>query len=136
MAKPALLSFAALLTFLSGAQAAELDALTLEIQILDKKIEKLKKEKALSDLQTPPQTPNLISIKSATYGSLQGQCDATNFTKIACSGEENCQLTISNEMCGDPTPKPKNVLKIIYECNGIQKTFSGEEGLKASLICP
>ena len=116
--------------------ADELEMLTKEIQILSKKIEKIKKQQELESLKKPSPPPNEISITSAVYGTTLGSCDATAFVKLACSGKQYCNLDISDQICGDPTPKPKNSIKIEYNCSGMKKAFSGEEGLKATLFCP
>ena len=126
----------AALFFSTSVHASELETLTREIEILSKKIEKIQKERELRELLEPSTPPNVISITSAVYGTSQAHCDAKSYIKAACSGKSHCNLDINNEICGDPTPKPKNAIVIEYECRGVKKTFSGVEGLKINLLCP
>ena len=69
------------------------------------------------------------------YGSNAHSCDATRWAARHANGRTSATLDVSNEICGDPSPKDRKQLEVTYVCGTIAKTASAYEHRSVSLDC-
>lgn len=86
-----------------------------------------------SDLPAFDKDENFITkIDVAEYGDLQGgtTCKIDQPVRNICLGKQECRLTSSNDLCGDPAPGKKKGIKVSMMCskNGKAKSFTADEG--------
>lgn len=86
-----------------------------------------------ADLPKFTEKENFIrKIDVAEYGDLKGgnTCKVDQPVTALCLGKQECRLTPTNELCGDPAPGKKKGIKITMLCSqsGKTKDFTANEG--------
>lgn len=57
-----------------------------------------------------------IKVKASTYGNTGHFCSATGAVGMICNGEEDCQVSVNDMLCGDPNPGVLKHLTTTYDC--------------------
>ena len=83
----------------------------------------------------PPRSTGPIVISRAVYGSSAHSCDATRWAAHRANGRTTATLDVSNDICGDPSPKDRKQLEVTYVCGTIAKNVSAYEHRSVYLDC-
>lgn len=77
-----------------------------------------------------------IEIEQADYGIRGAFCDARPAVRQAVGRGSNFSVTASNNLCGDPAPRSRKRLTVIYRCGdgGVQRA-QADEGEALTLGC-
>jgi len=83
----------------------------------------------------PPRSTGPITVSRAVYGSNAHSCEATRWVAHRANGRTTATLDVSNDICGDPSPKDRKQLEVTYVCGTIAKTASAYEHRSVVLDC-
>lgn len=85
----------------------------------------------------PAPAPNYgIRIIRAAYGDDERTCRLTRMLARRMNGRNSASLKVTNELCGDPAPGERKLLRVDYTCGGNTKQASAPEHRTLSLRCP
>lgn len=76
-----------------------------------------------------------IRIDAADYGIGRRYCDAAPALSVACNGAASCNVSVGNELCGDPFRGKRKWLELGYYCGRDYRTASFAERDVARLSC-
>ena len=79
--------------------------------------------------------PTGLKVQAVAYGIDSGWCDATQAVGYICDHRTTCDVTASNNLCGDPNRGLGKAAKIIYRCNAQLHFATVEESESISLSC-
>lgn len=77
-----------------------------------------------------------IYIEAVDYGARDRYCDATPTFAQYCDGRRNCEVEVSNRLCGDPIKGTPKYAEIEFWCNGRAERGRIRENDVAYLSCP
>lgn len=85
----------------------------------------------------PPPPPRLgpIVVIRADYGSQAHKCGATRYLAKRADGKRSYSMEVSNDICGDPSPKDRKSLDVAYRCGDIEKSATAYEHRSINLDC-
>ena len=76
-----------------------------------------------------------IYLEQVLYGIENSACDATERFVQSCNEKSSCNVTVTNNLCGDPARGQRKAADISYWCNGeLQQLQVREKGM-ATLNC-
>ena len=77
-----------------------------------------------------------IEIERADYGVREGSCDARPAVMQALARGGNLSITAGNQVCGDPAPRKRKRLTVIYRCGDSDtQRAEADEGDALTLNC-
>lgn len=83
----------------------------------------------------PPPRPGPIVVIRADYGSNAHKCGATRYLARRADGKRNFSMEVTNNICGDPSPKDRKSLDVTYRCGDVEKTATAYEHRDIFLDC-
>ncbi|MFL6710901.1 MAG: hypothetical protein ACJ8HI_22095 [Massilia sp.] len=82
-----------------------------------------------------PRQPR-IEIEKADYGIRDAYCDARPAVRQATARGSNFSVTASNNLCGDPAPRSRKRLTVVYRCGDSNvMRAQADEGDALTLNC-
>lgn len=77
-----------------------------------------------------------MEIERAEYGVREGFCDARPAVMQALAHGTNFSITVGNQLCGDPAPRKRKRLTVMYRCgDGEVRRGQADEGGALTLNC-
>ena len=84
----------------------------------------------------PAPTMGRISIVDAQYGTREARCDAGPAIQQIASRRRTIDVTVNNNLCGDPAPNRTKRLSVTFRCgDGPEQRVSGPEGRVLAISC-